>query len=475
METLKVAIMTFGDPRDHEWKSFISNYAIPRHKQAIEFFENKSLEVIALDSLPRSNKEIDEQVEYFKSQGAEAFIAHTSTWSWPSMVVRAVQKMDLPTVLLGNDHPGTASTVGLLGSGGALDQIGYPHLRILNEFDDSEDSIFETRVLPYLRAASSVKKLHGRVMGFYGGRSLGIDTGSHDPMQWKKQFGVDTDHVDQLEIIRRAEEVDADRIEKMEKWLTGNVRKVNYNEKLTDDKLRFQIACYLATKDIIEENGHDFVAIKCMPDLTSHYVPQCMSACFLPAPFDAEGEKETVGMACEADADGALAMEVLKLVSGGIPPMFGDMSNISPKDSLFYIPNCGAINAWYATRENDAEKNLSNIELRPANRPAGGAIPFMEVANGEITLARFYRKNGKYHMGIIVGDVITPEHDLYEAYKKSRGEHQLPTAFVKADVDFDKLINNFGSNHISGVAGNWEKELLYACEMLDVVPELFNI
>lgn len=472
MSLPKVAIMTFGDPRDHEWKSFISGYAIPRHKQAIEFFSARSMEVIYCENLPRSNAEIDEQIEFFKSKGAEAFIAHTSTWAWPSMVVRAVQKMGLPTVLLGNDHPGTASTVGLLGAGGALSQVGYPHIRVLSEFDDSENSVFENKVLPFIRAASAAKRLNGRVMGFFGGRSLGIDTGSIDPMQWKTQFGVDTDHVDQLEIIRRSEIIDIERTEKMRQWLTGKVKSVNYDEKLTEDKLDFQIRCYLATKDIINERGHDFVAIKCMPDLTNFYVPQCLSAAFLPAPFDADGPKEPVSMGCEADADGVLTMEILKLVTGGTPPMFGDVSNIDPKNSMFYVPNCGAICAWYSTRSNDADSNLSQIELRAANRPAGGAIPFMKIAPGMITLARLYRKAGKYYMAIIPGEVITPDDELYENYKKSRGKHQLPTAFVKLDIDFDYFVDEYGANHISGVAGHCTKELEYICRMLDITPVL---
>ena len=188
MKSPKVGIITFGDPREHEWNSFIKNYAIPRHKQAVEFFSKKAIEIVYCEDLPRSNKEIDDQVKYLKSQNVEAFIAHTSTWAWPSMVVRAVQGMNLSTVLLGNDHPGTASTVGLLGAGGALDQIGYPHIRVLKEFDDSEGSVFDTKIIPFLNAASATSKLKGEVMGFFGGRSLGIDTGSFDPMQWKKQF-----------------------------------------------------------------------------------------------------------------------------------------------------------------------------------------------------------------------------------------------------------------------------------------------
>ena len=323
---------------------------------------------------------------------------------------------------------------------------------------------------PETTTASAANRLNGKVMGFFGGRSLGIDTGSIDPMQWKRQFGVDTDHVDQLEIIRRSNVIDSERIRTMRDWLTSKVKCVNYDEKLTKEKLDYQIRCYLATKDIINERGHDFVAIKCMPDLSNFYVPQCLSAAFLPAPFDADGSKAPISMSCEADADGALTMEILKLITCGTPPMFGDVSNIDQENSMFYVPNCGAICAWYATRNNDADDNLAKIELRAANRPAGGAIPFMQVAPGKITLARLYRKSGKYHMAIIPGDVITPDNELYESYKASRGKHQLPTAFVKIDIDFDFFVDNFGANHISGVAGHCVKELKYFCQMLNIIP-----
>lgn len=474
MKQPKVAIMTFGDPREHEWKSFISGHAIPLHQKAIDFLKGLSFDVIYSEELPRSAATIDEQIDSFKRAGAEVFIAHTATWAWPNLVVRATQRMNLPTIVMGNDHPGTASTVGLLGSGGALAQIGYPHLRLLCDFEGEKAKAFHERAIPFIMAAVASARLKGRTMGFFGGRSLGIDTGSHDAMQYRRQFGVDTDHVDQLEIIRQAELIDPERVAKMYSWLTGKVSQVLFDEKLTEDKLAFQIRCYLATKDIIKERGHDFVAIKCMPDLSNHYVPQCLSAAFLPAPFDAEGDKEPVAMGCEADADGVLTMEILKSVSGGIPPMFGDVSGIDFDRKMFYVPNCGAINAWYATRSGSCDDNLARIELRAANRPGGGAIPYMQVAPGAMTLARLYRKSGRYFMAIIPGEAITPSQELFDAYRKSKGKHQTPTAFIKIDIDLDQFIAEYGSNHISGAAGDHAQALINFCGMMDVTPVLFR-
>jgi L-fucose isomerase len=307
-------------------------------------------------------------------------------------------------------------------------------------------------------------------MACSAGRSLGIDTGTFDPMQWKKLFGVDTEHIDQLEIVRRAELVPPEKTEQMVNWLTQNVAVIKYNDKLTAEKLAFQVRCYLATKEIINELGLDFVGIKCMPDMTNHYVPQCISAALLPGPFDADGDKEPLMMACEADGDAALTMEILKQVSGGKPVLFMDVSYIDEARQTFYFPNCGAFCSWYAARSNNPADNLKKVELRPANRPAGGAITYFTTSPGPLTLARLYRKNGEYFMAIISGETVDISQEEYDAFVQARGSHQLPTAFLKMDVNLEAFLNEFGSNHILAVDGTYMQDLRHLCNMLQISP-----
>ena len=87
----------------------------------------------------------------------------------------------------------THGMVGMLATAGTLSQIGIDHMRVRDDFGAP---VFEQEVLPFFRAASARARLHGRVMGLFGGRSLGIDTGTFDPMQWRAQFGVDVTHID---------------------------------------------------------------------------------------------------------------------------------------------------------------------------------------------------------------------------------------------------------------------------------------
>jgi len=51
---------------------------------------------------------------------------------------------------------------------------------------------------------------------------------------------------------------------------------------------------------------------------------------------------------------------------------------------------------------------------------------------------------------------------------RERGKHQLPTAFVRVDCNLDRLVDEFGSNHVSGVAGHWVKELEQLCRLLEI-------
>ena len=366
----------------------------------------------------------------------------------------------------------THGMVGLFGAAGTLSQIGIDHIRVRDDFGAP---VFEEKLLPYFRAASAKARLHGRVMGLFGGRSLGIDTGTFDPMQWRAQFGVDVDHIDQLEIVRRAELIDAERVEKNMVWMAKQFASIAFDdEKHTHKKLEFQVRCYLANKDINEEKGLDFISVKCMTELSDHYVPQCISAALMPGPYDGEGAKQPCSMSCEADGDGALTMEILKEVSGGGSTLFGDVSHMDADKKILYIPNCGGMCSWFATRSDNPSDNLKHVELRPSVRPGGGAITYFTATPGPITLARLYRVAGKYRMAIIPGDVVNLDATDLADFVAARGKHQLPTAFVQVDADLNRFVDEFGSNHISGVAGSWTSELVTLCDMLDVEPVVMD-
>lgn len=468
----KVGLMTFGDDRDYMWEGYFGSLTEPRHEEAVNYLRSLPVELTTFDEVARSKEDIDRQIGVLKEAGVEALFAHTPCWTTPNLVVRAVQALDLPTVMMTSTSAATHGMVGLLAASGAVAQVGIDHIRVRDDFGAP---VFEEKVLPYLRAASTKARLRGRVMGLFGGRSLGIDTGTFDPMQWRSQFGVDVEHIDQLEIVRRAELIDQSRVDKMMSWTREQFASIAFDDdKLTEDKLEFQLRCYLANKDINAEKGLDFIAVKCMPELSDNYVPQCISAALMPGPYDAEGAKQPCSMSCEADGDGALSMEILKEVSGGGSTLFADVSHMDESRKILYLPNCGGMCTWFAGRSDNVSDNLGRVELRPSLRPGGGAITYFVAAPGPITLARLYRVAGRYRMAIIPGEVIRMSDEDLASFTQERGKHQLPTAFVRVEADLGRFVDEFGSNHISGVAGIWVRDLVFLCEMLKIEPVVMD-
>ncbi len=468
----KVGFITFGDHRPDMWEKVFSKKCIPLHKKAIDELKKLPIEVIYQEEVSRTREQIKSTVQYLESQQVDIIIAHIPCWTSPNLVVYGVQQMNKFPILLGNLNPGTHGCVGLLGASGALSQIGYKHKSIRVEYDSE---IYKEKLLPVIGAATAVYRLKDSVFGLFGGRSIGIDTATYDPMQWKQLFGIDSEHLAQIEIVRLAKEISPQRITKMREWIENNAKSINYDDDaFTKAKFEFQIACYLATKDLVEEYHIDFMAIKCMHELSNSYVPQCMTQAFMGNFSDSEGQKLPVPTACEADADGALTQQILSLLSGNEPTFFADVSHIDNDRKIIYNVNCGAINVYYAGRNETTEENLKNIDFHKSVRPSGGGITRFYATPGEMQLARLYRRNGKYVMAIIPCEVVEPSQKMTDEFIEARGVHQLPVLFAKVNFDLDDFISKYGSNHISGVAGYYKNELIEFCNMTGIEYDLFE-
>ncbi|KAA3664385.1 MAG: L-fucose isomerase, partial [Chloroflexi bacterium] len=163
MSQPKVGLITFGDHRVHEWEHVFQKMTEPRHQEAVAYFETLPVELVANEAVARTKDQIDAQVDALRAAGVEVLVAHTPCWTSPNLVVRGIQRLDMPTVLVGNKHPGTHSTVGLLGAGGTLSQIGYPHMRVREDFNEA----LSEKVMPFFRATAVKSRLRGKMFGLF--------------------------------------------------------------------------------------------------------------------------------------------------------------------------------------------------------------------------------------------------------------------------------------------------------------------
>jgi L-fucose isomerase len=189
-----------------------------------------------------------------------------------------------------------------------------------------------------------------------------------------------------------------------------------------------------------------------------------MSAAFLNDPYDWNGPKEPVPLACEADSDGALSMQILKLISGK-PPSLLDLRFYDKKKQVYVMPNCGSAPTWFAARSDDPAENLARVRLVPSiSKYAGGGAHVQFVfKGGELTLARLTRSPEGYQLVIARAETVE-----FPPPEVQGTNSRWPHAFVRLSVAPKKLIHTLQANHLHGIAGDYQEELLAFARMLGI-------
>jgi len=357
--------------------------------------------------------------------------------------------------------------VALTLSGGALDQIGFAHKRIWGDIDDP---VVQRDLRCFLTASSVVKKLRGQVYGMFGGKTLGMYTATADPSQWLKLFGVDVEHKDQMTILDEAARLPADEVEHHYRWIRELIGFEPDGQFLTEDKLRLQVRCYIATKRLQEKADFSFIGVKCIPEMSDDHVCQCLTAALMNDPYDADGPKEPIVCACECDMDAALTMQILKMISGGQPSFLMDVRHIDDRSGTFVFNNCGGAPTWFAGRSHDPKENLRHVVIKPqvTQGKAGGGTTYYICAEGPGTFARLCRKEGKYRLVTFEGQFIAQDDRIEDEGLIHATSKIWPHAYARLPVSPRRFVEEFGANHIHGVAGHWNSELREFCSLIGI-------
>lgn len=463
---IRVGILSFSDGRERvhgSLKGYIEECADRIEKclkdtKEVETF--KALHIVCNNELART-----QSIEV-ASKNPDVVILNVPVFAFPNFSAIAVSLQKVPCLAIA---PVNGKMPGLGGLQAAVNMARQVGLRCEKVWGNIEDPKTITKVLSFLRAAHAATRLSGQIYGVFGGRSIGMGSGSVNPDVWMKVFGVDTEHIDQLEIIRRAENIQPEKVEHAFHWLQKNMGGIQYDkDKLTNESLKWQIRCYYATKEIIEDRKLNFVGVKCHYELSEYHVTQCLSASFFNDPYDWEGPKEPVVYSCEADSDGALTMQIMKLISNK-PVLFFDFRHYDEKDKVFAFCNCGAMATWYSERSENALVNLKSTALCPIIPKYGGRGCHVRyiAKEGEMTFGRLTRCLDKYKFTMFRGNFKNMSIE-----KLDETCNVWPHGFVEVSVDSEVLIDRYENNHIHGVAGDYIDELKKFCEIKGIAYDI---
>ncbi|WP_433185768.1 L-fucose/L-arabinose isomerase family protein [Actinoallomurus sp. CA-150999] len=458
----RIGLLSMSDGRDFVARD-VADHVGQSTRVLAEVLRAEGHEVVVARETVWTNELATAEARWVASHQPDLTIFNYSVWAFPHFTMLAADATPGPLLLVGNIDPQYPGMVGMLAGGGALDQVGRVHARVWGDPAEIKD-----RILTQVRAATAVRRLRGSTFGRIGGRPMGMYTAVGNTDQWMRQFGVDVEEIDQWEIVRRAEKADASRVAAGRAWLEkhGNV---HYDgDRLTPELLERQIRSYYAMRELIEEWNLDFSGIKGQPELTTHFTTMDVTEAFLNDPYDWEGAKETHVTATEADMDGALTMQILKLLSGD-PVLFADVRHYHADKDVWDLCNSGQHATWYAARSADPAENLARTHFHPEvfYFPAGGASVHHLAAPGEATFARLTRHDGRYRMHVMRGAFEQYDEATNEAMMR-QSTYEWPHAFARLRVGADEFLSRFGANHIHAVPGEYVAELRTVCALLDV-------
>jgi L-fucose isomerase-like protein len=449
-----------------------------KHNDFKKYLEDSGIEVVdASEYVPRekrwvsfySSEDIQKAVDIFLQHHIEAVIVGCWHWSEPMFVVEIARSLNKPILLYAEEDPAWAATCLLSAAGASLwetcpNRAAQVHERIYGD---------RQAVLKWVKGTCALEKMKkGTVVLWGGSYALRMEYLQDDFPRLKSFLIGDIMIEDQYVLIKYAEQILEDRIDKFIDWLKKGGTRLNFDDKVfTPEVLRNQIELYLAAKDRINEIGGNIIgaSVKCFNELSDIYgVDPCFLPAFVPYTEDSEGKKKTVPTVCEGDIKGLLSSIMLTIITGGIPSLFGDITYIG-KD-YFIISNCGASSVYYACKSCVTCEMLKALTIEAnCEGVSGGAVGY-KTPPGRMTVARLTRSKGKYfmHLGLAEAIKITKDIESKFYYGKT-----WPHTALNMDVDQQLLVKALGSNHIIATPGDFIKEINYLCNQAGI--EVFRI
>ena len=470
---IKVGILTFSDGRKYIHDTLVELNQRYQDRLAAALTATGEVEVVAGRQIIWTPEGARTESRRLQENGVDLTIFNYAIWAFPHLTAISTTFAPGPYLLFCNVHPKEPGMVAMLSSAGAMDQLGCTYTRVWGDIADAKTL---DKVMHYIRAAGALAHLRGETYGLFGGRPLGMYTAVANQDQWQRIFGIDVEHIEQYDIVRYAEAVDAGRVQSARRWLEAHVGSIKYDGKaLTPEKLELQIRSYHAVRQIMAEKDLDFVGFKAHGDLTDYFVTMDIAEAFLNDPYDWEGAHEPIVAATEADMDGALTMELLKHLSGGQTVLFADIRHYDAEDDVWYFANSGTHATFFAARSLQPAENLAAVNFYPEipDYPAGGASVQFFAAPGPMTMARLARKNGQYWLAIVPCTFVTFPQEVMEA-KARTTDIEWPHAFARLQASPDEFLATYPCNHIHGICGDWVQELLHVASVLGIEAHVYG-
>ncbi len=337
---------------------------------------------------------INKAIEYFSGKDFDTLVLCVAGWIPTHAIIKVADKFrHKPVVLWGlcgwyeDGHlVTTADQAGTSACRKTLEDLGYKFKYV---YDVVGLPSRAGEVLSFCKCASAAADMRKVKIGQVGYRDMQLYGTQFDGIAVRREFGVEIECFEMLEIVQRAEKLDKSAIDSV---VENRIKKWKFLKEPSAEAMRKAAAYYLALKQIIGERKYKAVSIKDVDGFKKVLG-------FPPAPIFTLLGEDGVCTIPENDCMGNLTQVAVNALTGQVGAylefyeFFADGVLAGVPD---YVPKevVEGETVCYPASFGELSQSLLNTS---------------KVKTGELTMCRLTVKDGKFAMHIVKGNGKTPE------------------------------------------------------------------
>lgn len=448
--------------------------------------------VVTADELVRDPASAQRVGRQFRREGAEVLVCYDDVWAYPGelegLLLQNISTGQIPTAHVSGNSAAWPGVVYACAATGMLAQWGYFAHRIVGDVieEDGMPVAFATGLkqdlIDWLAAATTFAAMWGTPYASFGGHSMNMETGLAHVIPARRYFGINTIHIDMMEIHGR---IDTGRYDDeadgllawLQQMMPGRIHEKSVHGDRVEnlDGLLYQCKMYLAMKSITAELGATVGGFQGQRQWTDYLPTGDVPEAILNDLFDHTGRKLPVAFATENDFNRGLTQRVCVGLSRGLPALFMDfrkaylagdplLEEHADEDDQAHIEEFGGVvdfcNSgnhppfYAALDEDDPARNYATVNLWPVIEsyfPGGGFSVEFNAAPFEMLFAGLVlRPDGAFALQASLGKSVALSEDLADAIN-SASDPTWPHLYGVFDDGIKQVVDTWGSNHAVGM------------------------
>jgi len=454
--------------------------------------DGKRSRVVVADEIIRDAASAQRVGRQFRSQGVSVLVCYDDVWAYPGelegLLLQNISMGQIPVAHVSGNSAAWPGVVYAFAATGMLAQWGYFAHRIVGDVVE-EDGMptgfsggLKADLADWLAAATTFADMWGTPYASFGGHSMNMETGLSHVIPARRFFGINTIHIDMMEIRGRIDSGKYDReslavVRWLERMMPGRIHteSKDFTAQALLASLAYQAKMYLAMKEIMCELGATVGGFQGQRQWTDYLATGDVPEAILNDCFDHTGRKMPVAFATENDFSRGLSQRVSLGLSRGMPAIFMDFRKaylsgdpllagsasaadrkiISEYGGIVDFCNSGNHPPFYAALDpSDAAANYKTVSLWPVVKsyfPGGGfSVEFNAAPCDMLYSGLTLRPDATFVMQAALGKSVKLSDKLSSAVNNA-SDVTWPHLYGVFNDDLKAVVDTWATNHAVGV------------------------